>query len=520
MKQVLIVGAGPVGLTLGTLLCQYGVECVVMEKGKSRLSASKAFSLHARTVEMLKLLNADIGVDAKAVKVEEMRLYSRHNLLSKMRFGKSSNTECRAIHSYPQNLLESELETAFCSHGGLIEKGTKVFQIDHQPHGYLVHYKYQDEVKSQCFDYVVGCDGANSIVRQLVNINSLGCAYSENFLVADCKIESMSHSFDYQKHGHTFLSSKGYAMLFPIGQDYTRIVIDTDRQYIGESESENLAYLNSELEARGFSAHIDNVKWISVANVRSSLVSKYSVDNIILAGDACHIHSPVGGQGLNTGIQDAFNLAWRLAFLIKSQGSSALLRDYEYERRAVAKRVLKMTNSMHNMFVTKSKARAFVRDFIIRKVQARTSVNNKRIEQLSGYAIAYQPPKNLSNGIKYAGKRIGNISFCTGPRTQNLYNALREGKFVLVMPGTKELDKTAIEKSLGHLSNWVKVLIASDFYEKLSLYTGPQKASTPGFSNYLLVRPDAYIAGMVTNHSDLKQSLETMLTQYNMEVRA
>ncbi|MCL7931771.1 hypothetical protein [Halomonas llamarensis] len=172
------------------------------------------------------------------------------------------------------------------------------------------------------------------------------------------------------------------------------------------------------------------------------------------------------------------------------------------------------------MFVTKNRARAFIRDFIIRKVQARKAVSNKLIAQLSGYAIAYHPPKNLSNGTKYAGKRIGNINFRTGPRAQNLYNALREGKFVLVMPGTEALDKTDIEKSLGHLSNWVNIFIAGDFYEKLSHYTGLQKASTAEFNNYLLVRPDAYIAGMVTNQSDLKQSLETMLTQYNMEVRA
>ncbi|MCL7931747.1 FAD-dependent oxidoreductase [Halomonas llamarensis] len=278
MKQVLIVGAGPVGLTLGTLLCQYGVECVVMEKRKSRLSASKAFSLHARTTEMLRLLNADIGINTKAVKVEEMRLYSQRNLLSNMRFGKSSNTECRTIHSYPQSLLESELETAFCSNGGLIEKDATVFQIDHQPQGYLVHYKCQDDVKSRFFDYVVGCDGANSIVRQLANIDCSESAYSENFLVADCKVESMSHNVDYQKHGHTFLSSKGYVMLFPIDRDYTRVVIDTDKQYSGESESTNLTYLNRELEARGLSVHIGDVKWISVADVRSSLASKYSVE--------------------------------------------------------------------------------------------------------------------------------------------------------------------------------------------------------------------------------------------------
>lgn len=519
MKQVLIVGAGPVGLALGTLLCQYGVKCTVMEKRKSRLTASKAFSLHARTVEMLNLINADIDIGAKAVKVEEMRLYSQYNLLSKMRFGNPSNSECCAIHSYPQSLLESELEIALCDNGGLIEKNAVVFNIDHQPNGYLVHYKDKDGVKSRFFDYIVGCDGANSIVRQLIKVKFSESTYSECFLVADCKIGSISHSISYQKHGHTFLSSKGYVMLFPIEQGYTRIVIDTDKKSIDEYKSDNSSFLKHKLEERGFSANIGDIKWISLASIRSSLASKYSVDNIILAGDACHIHSPVGGQGLNTGIQDAFNLAWRLAFLIKSQGTSALLYDYEYERRSVAKRVLKTTNRMHNMFVTKNKVHMFIRDFVIRIVHSRQSVSDRLIEQLSGYAIAYRPPKKIKHNTKLAGKRIGNIKFRIGSNSQNLYDTLREGKFVLVVPGAEALDTNIIETKLGHLLNWIKVFIVDNFHEKLSHYAELQKALTSGIQNYLLIRPDAYIAGIVTNQSDLQKSLKTMLAQYNMEVK-
>ena len=343
--DVIIIGAGPTGLSLACQFIRYGIDFVVVEKNESFTRFSKAIGVQARTLEIYDQL----GLAQPAIKEGEIahmvRLLEGGEVRGEIHLGNFG----KDLSQYPYMLMleqsknEELLYKYLLAHGRDVRWKTELESFNQDANGVTARIKTPDgESQTIVGKYLVGCDGASSPVRHGLGLTFEGSTFERLFYVADARVDwELPHD-----SLHVCLAREVFTAFFPMKGENRYRIIGTFPESKNAEPSEVL-YEEIEQQIRDeaqLALDISDVKWFSLYKVHSRRVNRFSEGRCFLAGDSAHIHSPTGAQGMNTGIGDAYNLAWKLALVIKGFAAASILETYNEERLANAKRLLETTD--------------------------------------------------------------------------------------------------------------------------------------------------------------------------------
>jgi 2-polyprenyl-6-methoxyphenol hydroxylase-like FAD-dependent oxidoreductase len=345
--SVLIAGAGPVGLALAAELKRLGVTALVVDRQAATANTSRACVVHARTLEVLEALGVVPDMLAQGVKVPFFRARDRDRALITLDFRRIPSTYCFTLMC-PQDRTEAILLTRLEQLGGRVLRETEVVQFEENADEINVRLKDSSGSRSVRTRWLVGCDGMHSIVREQANIAFVGAAYQESFILADVHMDWPLS----REEVTLFFSPDGFMVVSPLPDERFRIVATVDEG----PELPSAPYVQSLLDNRGPSGKrgtIKSIVWSSRFKIHHRVASSPRKGRILLCGDAAHAHSPAGGQGMNTGIQDSISLAQVLSQTLKD-GAQERLDDWATQRHRIATDVVAFTDRMTRMATLKS----------------------------------------------------------------------------------------------------------------------------------------------------------------------
>lgn len=343
--DVVIVGAGPTGLALACQFIRYGIDFVIVDQREGITPYSKALGVHARTLEIYEQL----GLAQSAV--EQGAIASKARLLNggEVRAEVDLSNLGTGLTAYPyvlfleQSKNEQLLYDYLKRHGKTVHWQTELVSFSQTEENATAQVKAVDGTSQGIkAKYLVGCDGPKSSVRHALGLGFAGSTFERVFYVADAQIDwHLPHDAV-----QVSLLKNSLLVFFPLqGKNRYRIVGTFPEEFSKDDGEVLYAEIQQRIqEEAGFELDVHDVEWFSTYKVHSRHVSQFSKGKCFLAGDAAHIHSPVGAQGMNTGIQDGYNLAWKLAFVLNGKANETILETYNQERLENAKRLLQTTD--------------------------------------------------------------------------------------------------------------------------------------------------------------------------------
>lgn len=358
--DVLVVGAGPTGLFLALLLAKLGVAVRIVDKEAEPGTTSRALAVQARTLELYRQVGLADDLIARALVFGGVNLWRRGDRVAHVDLSNSGHGMSPFPFAviYPQDEHERFLIARLEGEGVRVERRTTIRAVERAgdrsiarglgPDGAEVAYDAK---------FIAGCDGARSTVRAAIGAGFPGGTYSHVFYVAD--IEARGRLVDRQLH--VMLDDAGFLAVFPLAHEGRARLIGTIKSASEESESK-LGWGDVDrrpVDAAGL--EITRVNWFSTYRVHHRVADRFRAGNVFLLGDAGHIHSPVGGQGMNTGLGDAMNLAWKIAAVLGGRANADLLDTYEPERIAFARRLVATTDRVFKATTSESKLAELVR---------------------------------------------------------------------------------------------------------------------------------------------------------------
>ncbi|KAA8642001.1 hypothetical protein EYZ11_003944 [Aspergillus tanneri] len=370
--DVLIVGAGPTGLVLALWLTHQGVTVRIIDKTETKASTSRALVVHARTLELYRQLDLAEEIIAHGHKMRATNLWSEGSLRARVPFGDIGTglTPYPFIHVISQDTHEHVLEKRLNSMGVYVDRNREL--VDFTEHDTHITARLQDTrvagedgIRTCQAKFIVGCDGAHSAVRHCCGIEFEGDTYSQLFFVAD--IEGSGPTINGQ--AHVSFNSADFFLLFAFDDvSRARVTGAIDESSIAKDISEITFEDIAPALAKTMRLQVEKVNWFTTYRVHHRLAQSFRKGRAFLVGDAGHIHSPVGGQGMNTGIGDAINISWKLTSVLHGKADDALLNSYEAERRAFASTLVRTTDWAFNSIVGNGYLVRFFRSWIIPSV--------------------------------------------------------------------------------------------------------------------------------------------------------
>jgi len=341
--DVLIVGAGPTGLVLGLWLTLLGVRVRIIDKTAEPGTTSRAIAVQARTLELYRQIGLADAVVERGRKVLAANLWVTGNKVARAVFGEmgAGLSPFPYAQIFPQDEHERLLIVRVDQAGVEVERRTELLDFEDAAGRVRAHLKRADgTLETLEAAYIAGCDGAHSSVRQGLRIGFPGGTYNHLFYVAD--VDAIGSAMDGELH--VALDATDFLAVFPLKGEGRARLVGTVREE-AEHRHENLSWTDvSQRVIEWMRVDIRCVNWFSPYRVHHRVADHFRVGRAFLLGDAAHIHSPVGGQGMNTGIGDAVNLAWKLAAVLQGRADASLLDSYEPERIAFARRLVATTD--------------------------------------------------------------------------------------------------------------------------------------------------------------------------------
>ena len=513
--RVLIVGAGPTGLMMALCLKEYGIHATIIDKKSATTTYSKALGMQARTLEVFQDLKLAKKMVESGMLMPKMFFYKGSKLLGKADFSWLETTY-PFILGITQSTTESLLEQALTAKGVNVKWNTSLEQLEEMEDRVFVTLNKEGTVASELFDYVIGCDGIHSKVREDLGISFKGMKDAENFAIADLEVEG-----NIKKDGVlAFIAedNSGLVLFFPITEGRTRLIVNN---CLLQTHTEpSLEYFQKIVKQRiQQELTLKNLHWSSIFNVQYRKASKFSKGKCFLVGDAAHVHSPIGGQGMNTGLQDAYNLAWKLAFVIKNQGYPHLLDTYHEERHLNAVKLLRMTKIMTKVGTARSFVLRLLRPHILKFVLNKQGLsqlltkklsqlsNNYRSSSLSRTCMSWKNRFKCCKEVLKAGDRLLDISLNFQEEMNSLLDWVSGPHFSIVL-FTKHLK--GIDKQLRQLDFLINakyphveifVIAQENGQTELGDFTGKiASCDLKSYEKYgsrlpmlYVVRPDKYI---------------------------
>lgn len=481
--QVLITGAGPTGLALALWLSRQGIRVRIIDKTSGPGTTSRATVFHARNLEFYHQLDIDQQAISGGTFLDRINLWAKGKKVARVSFGPAASDLSPYAYAliFPQDKQEALLIAELQKLGVTVERETELMSFENTE-GITATLSHKGQTETIQAQYLAGCDGAHSTVRHQLGITFEGGDYARTFYVADAHAEGPVT--DGQMHGA--LDKADFFIVFPMaGKGNIRLIgtipleNEADTQLRWEDVSQDIiARMN---------VQVKKINWFSTYRVHHRVASSFRQGNAFLLGDAGHIHSPVGGQGMNTGIGDAFNLAWKLAEVIKGRAHKKILDTYETERIAFARQLVSSTDRAFTFVTAQSKLANFVRITIVPAILPIVFrfawVRRQMFKIMSQLNIKY-PQSSLSIGS--AGKiRSGDRL----PWAGDNFESLKTMNWQVHVYGTASnaLTEWCRDKQLDLLTFAWNTRVAKAGFRKDGLY---------------VVRPDAYV-GLAAAQQDI-----------------
>lgn len=459
--DVVVVGAGPTGLLLAGDLAAAGVSCVVVERRAEESNMTRAFAVHARTLEELDARGVADELVGTGAKVDALRLFDR------LEIGLSTlPSRFPYLLITPQYQTERVLEERAVAAGATIVRGAEVVGLRQDGSGVEVDARSRDGATTTYrAAYAVGADGVRSTVRELIGQPFPGRAVVRSLMLADVRLaDPPENVLAVNAVGECF------AFVAPFGDGWYRIFAWNRSNPQPDSAPLDLAEVRAVTQrALGTDFGMHDPRWMSRFHSDERQVPQYRTGRVFLAGDAAHCHSPAGGQGMNTGLQDAANLGWKLAAVVRGWSPDGLLDTYHEERHPVGRMVLRSSGAIIRAAMIQGRVERAARNLVGAAATKVGPIARKVAGMITGIGIAYPRPHGAHPLV---GQRAADLPVIDGAgRPVRLYEALRAGRFVMVVPGG--VDPTVVEPWTGRVDAALSV-----------------DTSAP----LTLVRPDGYVA--------------------------
>jgi 2-polyprenyl-6-methoxyphenol hydroxylase-like FAD-dependent oxidoreductase len=366
-STVLIVGAGPTGLVLALWLARLDVSVRIIDKSAEPGTTSRAVAVQARTLEFYRQLGISSGVVENGVKVAALNLWTRN--------GRAAHVPLAGLGDglspfpfpliFPQDAHERLLIDRLSELGVTVERRTELVRFDQGEDGVSAVIKRADGTREMYeAAYLAGCDGARSVVRETMGVGFPGGTYSGVFYVADVVGQGPVTNGEI----HIELDSADFLVVFPMhGPGHLRLIGPASWDETREHRELKFEDISQRL-ITNLKLNITAVNWFSTYHVHHRVASSFRDRRAFLLGDAAHVHSPVGGQGMNTGIGDAVNLAWKLAAVMRGDSPRSLLDTYELERIGFARQLVATTDRAFSFITRRGKLAAILRTRIIPRI--------------------------------------------------------------------------------------------------------------------------------------------------------
>jgi len=495
--QVLIAGAGPVGMTLALALSRQGISVRIVDKSPSRTDKSKALVMWPRTLELFDIEGCVKSFLEAGMQGRRVRIVSDGKTLLHAEFDRAKSSFPYAL-MIPQSETERVLEEQLASRGVHVERSTELQSFVDDGSAVMAKLLGQDgNVEELRAAYLAGCDGAHSVVRKGIGAEFTGMAEPSGWILADLMLDGdVTHDeivIIWTRHG--------VLAIFPIVGNRYRVIADVpadEGDVLAPLPLDRVQKVLDERGLGGLRAH--DPFWLSRFRINERKVHDYTKGRCFLVGDAAHIHSPAGGQGMNTGMQDAFNLAWKLAMAVNGQAGSKLLATYSQERSAIGDQVLRNASVMTHVATVGNPFLQKLRNVAVGALGDLSIVQQRLVDQLAELDLSYHhsdlgaPHNSVAHKLP-KGNRVPDVAVISQGAATRLYAVLRSGRFVLLTVGAETAEVPVA------LHEWV-----------IAASAVPGGAFEEGL--VYLIRPDSYLLGSATvaGALDLLGSLKPFTT--------
>ncbi|MGI5455108.1 FAD-dependent oxidoreductase [Streptomyces sp. CA-249302] len=513
--QVLVVGAGPVGLTAAHELARHGVRVRLVDAAPGPATTSRALANHARTLETYDHMGVVDELLSRGQRVEHFTLHQNGRRL--IRFDTDYSrlpTRFPFTLMVDQVITEEVLRTAAAKRGVEVEWGVRLSRFEDRGDRVRAVLEHADgTVEETEADWLVGTDGGHSTVRKALGLKLTGES-SETWLIADAVVDC-----DLPRDSiHWMRTPAGTVMLVPFPEPGKWRLLDTadvdyDPDVPGDGARVARRFADKIRQGLGREVRVEEPTWVSVFTIQQRMIHRMRVGRCFVAGDAAHVHSPASGQGMNTGVQDAFNLAWKLAAVLRGEAGETLLDSYTAERVPVGEALLRSTRFATALVQLKSRTAAtLLRSFftLIRLTPAAKGRMQREIMGgMSALGLVYERgalrPAAGGTGPVRPGARVSRVSgtrFELSAGWRELLAQLRESGWVLLTPDAETGSAAAARHP------WLTVRTVAD--DLGAPVPGPladpyghlrqDLGLTPG--TWLLIRPDGYVAATAPGDPD------------------
>jgi 2-polyprenyl-6-methoxyphenol hydroxylase-like FAD-dependent oxidoreductase len=419
-RTVIVVGSGPTGLLLAGDLATAGLPVTLVEKRSPEISnLSRAFGLHARSLEQLDARGLAEPLEAIGRRLDRLRFFDL-----RLDFG-DLPSRFNHVLMVPQYEVEKVLRERAARAGVEFRYETEVTGVRQDRDGVTVAVRGPGGVPGELrARYVVGADGVRSAVRHAVGLPFPGRAVIRSVVIADVRLAEESGA---ELVGDSVPGA--FVVIAPFGDGYHRVVGWQREHNVPDSEPVDLAEVKQLVRrVTGRDFGMRDPRWLSRFHSEERQVPAYRVGRVLLAGDAAHVHSPAGGQGMNTGLQDAANLSWKLAAVLHGRAPDTLLDSYQSERHPVGRSVLRSSGGMIRLAMASRPGSRALRSAAVTVLDHAGPVRRRVAGLISGVGYRYAAPRGAH---PLTGRRAPDVALAGGGR---LYEALRGGRFVLITP--------------------------------------------------------------------------------------